>query len=200
VREGSDDSPRARKRKLMADAEKNCGDCEGNCSKCSKKKGKKSMFAEGFKSDSVDRFDLKCGKGAISQGEKCHKGATSKAQGPNALVKTGQAVKGVARGALETVKWTSGYNLGKHVATGFTGGKNEKGSFGAKAGSVAAAGLIFGPQAAFGAARRVGAFGNTDLQQHALNEKKEKKWRRSVGYRDGVYAKGFAMDYSQLGV
>jgi hypothetical protein len=158
-----------------------------------KKKAKKSMYAEGFNADSADRFDLKCGKGAISKGEKCHKG-------PSAAVQAGQVAKNIGRGALETVKWTSGYNLGKLIATGMTGGKNQQGSGSSKVGAVAASTLLLGPQAGFGAARRVGAFGPTDLQQHAMNEKKEKKWRRSVGYRDGVYAKGFTMDYSQLNV
>lgn len=151
--------------------------------------------------DSVARLDLKCGKGAISQGEKCSKGAATKAQGPSALVQTGQVAKGIGRGALETVKWTSGYNLGKTIATGITSGKNEKASGGAKVASVAASTLLLGPQAGFGAARRVGAFGLTDLQQHAINEKKEKAWRKSVGYRDsGTYAKGFNVDYAQLGM
>jgi len=191
--------------------------------------------------DAAERLDLKCGKGAISQGEKCTKGPaqkvdpkiraaqqiaartsksgklmeyssfnqktgkldpvkSQKAQGPSALVQAGQVAKGIGRGALETVKWTSGYNIGKTLATGMTGGKNEKGSTAGKVASVAASTLVFGPQAGFGAARRVGAFGNTDLQQHAINEKKEKKWRKSVGYKDGMYAKGFKVDYAQLGM
>lgn len=151
--------------------------------------------------DVAERLDLKCGKGSISQGEKCTKGAATKAQGPSALVQTGQVAKGIGRGALETVKWTSGYNVGKMIATGMTGGKNEKGSTAGKVASVAASTLVFGPQAGFGAARRVGAFGMTDLQQHAKNEKKEKAWRKSVGYRDGgTYAKGFGVDYAQLGM
>lgn len=149
--------------------------------------------------DATERFDLKCGKGSISQGEKCSKGAATKAKGPSLAVQAGQTAKGVGLGALETVKWTSGYNFGKHIATGMTGGKNEKASTAAKVGSVAASGILLGPQAALGAARRVGAFGLTDLQQHALNEKKEKKWRRSVGYKDSAYAKGFSIDYAQLG-
>lgn len=151
--------------------------------------------------DTAQRLDLKCGKGAISQGEKCSKGAATKAQGPSPLIQAGQAVKGAARGALEAVKWTSGYNFGKQIATGLTGGKNEKAGTGEKIGAVAASGLLLGPQAAFGAARRVGAFGNTDLQQHALNEKKEKKWRKSVGYRDSAtYAQGFKTDFAQLAI
>ena len=151
--------------------------------------------------DAAERLDLKCGKGSISQGEKCHKGPTSKAQGPSAGVQVGQGLKAVGKVGLETVKWTSGYNLGKTVATGLTGGKNEKGSTGGKVASVAASTFLFGPTGGLGAARRVGAFGSTDLQQHAQNEKKEKAWRKSVGYRDGgTYAKGFKVDYAQLGL
>lgn len=150
--------------------------------------------------DAAERLDLKCGRGSISQGEQCRKGPTSRAKGPNVAVQAGQVAKGIGRGALETVKWTSGYNIGKHIATGMTGGKNKKGSGSAKVGSVVVSGLLLGPQAAFGAARRVGAFGLTDLEQHAKNEKKEKAWRRRVGYKDGMYAKGFTVDYAQLGI
>jgi hypothetical protein len=194
VREGSEEPAPKAKGKPMTDTEKTCdGDCGGDCSKCSKKKGKKTMFAEGFKTDSAQRgHGLKCGKGAISKGEKCHKG-------PSVAVQAGQTLKAVGRGALETVKWTSGYNLGKTIATGMTGGKNEKATSG-KAAAIITSGLLFGPQAALGAARRVGSFGATDLQQHAKNEKKEKQWRHSVGYRDSVYASGFAVDQDQLAI
>lgn len=151
--------------------------------------------------DAVERLDLKCGKGTISQGEKCGKGAASRAQGPSAAVRVGQAAKGAGRGVLEAGKWLSGYNIGKTVATGVTGGKNEKASGGTKAAAVVGSTLLAGVSGGLGAARRVGAFGLTDLQQHAKNEKKEKAWRKSVGYKDGgVYANGFKVDYAQLGV
>lgn len=150
--------------------------------------------------DSVERLDLKCGKGSISQGEKCRKGAATKAQGPSAAVQVGQAAKGVGLGALEAGKWFTGYNIGKALASGTTGGKNEKGSVGGKVSGVVASGLLFGPTAAIGAMRRVGGFGSTDLQQNAKNQKKEKAWRKSVGYKDSVYAPGFTVDYAQLGI
>ncbi len=151
--------------------------------------------------DAVERLDLKCGKGAISPGEKCGKGAASRAQGPSAAVRVGQAAKGAGRGVLEAGKWLSGYNIGKTVATGVTGGKNEKASGGTKAAAVVGSTLLAGVSGGLGAARRVGAFGLTDLQQHAKNEKKEKAWRKSVGYKDGgMYANGFKVDYAQLGV
>ena len=107
------------------------------------------------------------------------------------MVQAGQTLKGIGRGALETGKWVSGYNLGKHIATGATGGKNEKGGAGQKALAVVGSGAVFGLPAALGAARRAGAFGKTDLQQHEENKKKEKKWRRSVGYADSAFASGF---------
>lgn len=144
--------------------------------------------------DSEQRLDLKCGKGSISQGEKCSKGAATKAKGPSALVQAGQAVKAVGRGALEAVKWTSGYNIGKAVATGATRGKNEKGTGGEKAGAAAISLIALGPAAALGSLRRSGAFGKTDLQQHAENERKEKKWRKSVGYKDSIYASDVEFD------
>ncbi len=151
--------------------------------------------------DAEERLDLKCGKGSISQGEKCTKGAATKAQGPSAAVKVGQAAKAVGLGVLETGKWVSGYNIGKTIASGVTQGKNEKASGGTKAASIIGSALLLNPIAGAGAARRLGAFGSTDLQQHAQNEKKEKAWRKSVGYRDGgTYAKGFKVDYAQLGL
>jgi hypothetical protein len=150
--------------------------------------------------DATERLDLKCGKGSISQGEKCSKGAATKAQGPSAAVQVGQAAKGAGRGVLEAGKWVSGYNIGKTLATGITGGKNEKASGGAKAAAVVGSTLLTGVTGGVGAARRVGAFGLTDLQQHAKNERKEKAWRKSVGYKDGLYAKGFKVDYAQLGM
>jgi hypothetical protein len=148
--------------------------------------------------DAAERLDLKCGKGSISQGEKCSKGAATKAQGPNAGVQLGQAVKGAGLGALEAGKWLSGYNIGKTIASGVTQGKNERASGGAKAAAVLGSTLISGVSGGLGAARRVGAFGMTDLQQNTQNQKKEKAWRRSVGYRDSVYAPGFSVDYDQL--
>ena len=150
--------------------------------------------------DAAARLDLKCGKGAISQDEKCSKGAAANANGPNAVVQAGQVAKRVGKGVLETGKWVSGYNIGKTLASGITGGKNEKASGGAKAASVVGSTLLLGVSGGLGAARRVGAFGMTDLQQHAQNEKKEKAWRKSVGYKDGMYAKGFKVDYAQLGM
>jgi len=148
--------------------------------------------------DAAERLDLKCGKGAISKGEKCRKGPATKAQGPNVGVQIGQAAKGVGLGVLEAGKWVSGYNIGKTIATRVTGGKNEKASGGAKAAAVLGSTLLLAGAGGLGAARRVGAFGSTDLQQHEKNQKKEKKWRRSVGYKDSVYAPGFSVDYDQL--
>jgi hypothetical protein len=146
------------------------------------------------------RNDLKCGKGAISQGEKCHKGPATKAQGPNAAVQIGQAAKGAGLGLLEAGKWASGYNIGKTIASGVTQGQNQKANTGSKAASIISSGLLLGPVGAIGAARRLGGFGSTDLQQNASNQKNERKWRRSVGYRDSMYAKGFKIDYEQLGL
>jgi hypothetical protein len=81
VREGSEEPAPKAKGKPMTDTEKTCdGDCGGDCAKCSKK-GKKTMFADGFKTDSAQRgHGLKCGKSAISKGEKCHKGPATAPQ------------------------------------------------------------------------------------------------------------------------
>lgn len=149
--------------------------------------------------DATERLDLKCGNGAISKGEKCTKGTATRAQGPSAAVRVGQGLKGAGLGALEAGKWLSGYNIGKTIASGVTQGQNQKANTGAKAASIIGSGLLLGPVGAIGAARRLGGFGSTDLQQHASNQKKERKWRKSVGYRDGTtYAKGFSVDFDQL--
>lgn len=191
----------AKETKPAMDGTKSGCSCDGP-GPCKCKKGRKDMGCS-KRGDALTprtvRVDLKCGKGAISKGEKCTKGPATQAKGPSAMVRAGQAAKSVGRFGLETVKWTSGYNIGKTIASGVTQGKNEKGSTGAKVASIAGSTLLLNPIAGLGAARRTGAFGLTDLQQHAQNEKKEKKWRKSVGYRDGgPYAKGFKVDYAQL--
>jgi hypothetical protein len=57
VREGSEESAPKSKGKPMTDTEKTCdGDCGGDCAKCAKKSGKKdkkTMFADGFKTDTA---------------------------------------------------------------------------------------------------------------------------------------------------
>jgi len=145
-----------------------------------------------------------CGKGFTSKNKQCQKGpgtpVASTPGGPNLAVRAGQATKSVGLGLLEAGKWASGYNIGKALATGVTTGKNEKGSIGSKTTAILGSTLIFGPTAGLGAARRVGGFGSTDLQQHASNQKKEKQWRRSVGYRDSTYAPGFKVDLDQLAI
>ena len=186
--------------------------------------------------DTADRLDLKCGKGAISQGEKCNKGSASKLdpnaaaaknvankvkssggmlqvsqynqktgslkptsnKGPSVLTQAGQAAKGAGLGVLEAGKWLSGYNIGKTLASGITQGKNEKASAGAKTAAVVGSTLLSGLSGGAGAARRVGAFGMTDLQQNTKNQKKEKAWRKSVGYKDSIYAAGFSLDVASL--
>lgn len=204
--------------KKPMDAECACGKkskCDGNCSYMRKRRDSltpieyldacelgiqdRSTAYIRSRLDAADaRNDLKCGKGAISKGEKCTKGPATRV---SPVVRAGQAAKKVGLGAVEGAKWVSGYNIGKTVATGVTSGKNEKATGGAKVASVLGSTAIFGLAGGLGAARRVGAFGPTDLQQHAKNEKKERKWRKSVGYKDGSpYAKGFKVDYSELGL
>lgn len=113
IREGSEDSPRGRKGAPMADGEKACDNCKGDCPKCAKKKkGKKSMFAPGFNQDSDDlRIDLKCGKGAISKGEKCHKG-------PATAVQMNAAKKAAAGGASNPLKQVGEVALAAGILAG----------------------------------------------------------------------------------
>jgi hypothetical protein len=174
--------------------------------------------------DAAERRDLKCGRGAIRQGQKCTKGTAQQVnpqvqaarniqakqaktgsfiefssynkrtgalrpEGPSVGTQLGQAAKGVGLGVLEAGKWVSGYNLGKTIASGVTQGKNEKASFGTKAATILGTTLLLNPIAGVGAARRFSR--NNDLKQHAANQKKERAWRRSVGYRDSIWAQGF---------
>ena len=146
-------------------------------------KGSKKKDAE------VGRADLKCGRGAISKGEKCTKGQASAAKkgglGSRFGGGFGGTAKAVGLGALETVKWTSGYNIGKSIA----GGADAKKKSGLnKAGSIALSGFAFGPQAALGAARRSGVFGETDLEA-------DKRFRRRG---DSMWASGFKFDGKAL--
>lgn len=158
------------------------------------------------KTDADGRVDLKCGKGAISKGEKCTKGQATKTKsghprdnfygtglrmrGNGTLGSRygggpGGTAKAVGLGALETVKWTSGYNIGKSVA----GGEKAKSKSGLeKAVGITGSAVFFGPQAGLGAARRYGVFGETDLEANKRNYKRG----------DSVYAKGFKFDGKAL--
>ena len=175
---------------MMENKKDGCG-----CKSKSKKLDKK-------KCDSLTpaRIDLKCGKGAISKGEKCTKGQSSavknaygeglKQRGKGGLGSRygggpGGTAKAVGLGALETVKWTSGYNIGKSIA----GGKNAKSKSGLeKAAGITGSALFFGPTAGLGAARRYGAFGETDLETNKRNYKRG----------DSVWASGFKFDGKAL--
>ena len=168
---------------------------------CDKKKNK---FDKKTKCDSLTpariRADLKCGKGAISKGEKCTKGQSSavknrygeglKQRGTGGLGSRygggpGGTAKAVGLGALETVKWTSGYNIGKTIA----GGKNAKSKSGLeKAAGITGSTLALGAGAGLGAARRYGVLGETDLEAN----------KRYFKRGDSVYAKGFKLDGKAL--
>lgn len=170
------------------------------CTKCSKKKKNRKMDMSMKNYDKLTpsvlkdascgkRADLKCGKGAISKGEKCTKGQATQAKGGLGSRfggGFGGTAKAVGLGALETVKWTSGYNIGKSIAGQ---GEAKKKSGLSKAGGITASGLLFGPQAALGAARRYGVFGETDLEA-------DKRFRRRGD--GGTYAKGFMFDGKSL--
>ena len=148
----------------------------------------------------MKRADLKCGRGAISPGEKCTKGKATKAKNSGhprdnfygtGLRMRGNGtlgsryggglagkVKAVGLGALETVKWTSGYNVGKNLV----GQENAKKQWGTtKALGIASTTLLLGPQAGLGAARRYGVFGETDLERNKKNYFKG----------DSIWADGF---------
>ena len=117
IREGSEDEMQSKKRKPSRKrSAKNAdntsppeGDCD--CSPEDKAKGececgpkaKDDSECGNKRSDSISltpasllRYDLKCGKGAISEGEKCHKGpATRVQQKPKATRSTGGSKPGL---------------------------------------------------------------------------------------------------------
>lgn len=105
----------AKNTKAPMDGDCGCGgkkgaSCDGNCGGYAKKMGRNDALTPqeylaacelGIQGrsrsyirarlDAAERLDLKCGKGSISQGEKCTKGAATKAQGPSAAVQVGES-------------------------------------------------------------------------------------------------------------
>ena len=152
---------------------------------------------DSYKKDAA-REDLKCGKGAISKGEKCTKGQTSQAKGKKKSGGLGSRFgggiggtsKAIGLGALEVGKWGSGYNIGKAVAGG-EGAKRRSG--GSKAVGTVATNLFLGPVAAAGYARRTGLFGETDLEANKRFRRRGDT-RKPTMKKDSAWAEGFKFD------
>lgn len=104
--------------------------------------------------DSAARLDLKCGNGAISEGEKCHVGAATKAQGPSRKTLTGRETGILSR---ERIKREGYYGspLGGDPFSRKSQAKRAaafNGAFGAAAGGVIGYALGGAKGAAIGAA------------------------------------------------
>jgi len=143
------------------------------------------------------RIDLKCGKGAISKGQKCTKGPATAAKsglGSRYGGGVGGVAKAIGLGGLEAVKWTSGYNIGKQAASAtssWKGGANEakKKSGFEKTATIIGTTSLLGLASGLGAARRYGLFGETDLENNKRNYK-----RGDYKKLDSVWASGFSFD------
>ena len=129
--------------KKPMDAECGCsgkkgGKCDGSCGGAMRKRGDAALTPHEYlgacdlgiqdrsrsyiraRLDAAERLDLKCGNGAISEGEKCTKGAAQKVQGP------AQKAKGIAStaailGGLAINAGAAGVALGKGFSGDFAG-------------------------------------------------------------------------------
>lgn len=164
--------------------------------------------------DTAHRFDLKCGKGAISQGEKCTKGPAQKVsqkrpvsgrRAAEQLIRTGKVAKGWQVRELnwgERFGWDLSNNFGQAVKNSAKTGALIGGITGAAAGGLpgAAGGALAGGAvgSAFGAvgAPLGAAISATSGYKVSTLERKPRagKKRRS----DSAFAAGFTVDLDQL--
>jgi hypothetical protein len=93
------------------------------------------VYAQGFPADSEARNDLKCGKGAISQGEKCTKGQAIKVEPKKA------AAKKEFRAIMNTNKGAQRFVAAKGSTKGVGNKLKLAGEIAAKLGGGASAGL-----------------------------------------------------------
>ena len=136
--------------------------------------------------DAAERLDLKCGKGAISEGEKCTKGTAQKAQSTS---KRPSVRRGIATGAKygALINGISGAAMG--ATLGSMSGQGLKGVVqGAALGGLgnAASGAVLG-----------GAIGGG---VNAVRRSSYSARRRARGLNDSVYAAGFSTELDQLAI
>ena len=140
--------------------------------------------------DAAERLDLKCGNGAISEGEKCTKGTAQKAKAskPEEQIRTQVAkeakaglMSGAAGGALSGL--VSGYFAGKSPT-----------QLALVTAQRAASGALVG--GAIGAAGGVG----TALGNRAGNAVARRIQGKPAKRRDSVYATGFSTELDQLAI
>lgn len=198
--------------KKPMDAECACGKkskCDGNCSYMRKRRDSltpieyldacelgiqdRSTAYIRARLDSAERLDLKCGKGAISEGEKCTKGAAQKVQpkkGPRNYSKEIEEQKKIMQ-ANDFSSWRKANKLRKPTTQG-----------------------AFDKQSKQYAASKQGATLSAAWKKQ--NELKKKRTRRNMGYavlggaaaglaamtlakrRDSVYATGFSPESDAL--
>ena len=145
-------------------------------------RGRKKQDTEG------GRADLKCGRGAISKGEKCTKGAATQAKKGGLGSRFGGGIGGSHnRPRLLETAGGPATNLGKQyglqVQLENRSKPSEENQARKAAGTIAMGALGWCP-----AMRRYGAFGETDLEA-------DKRFRRRG---DSMYAEGFKFDGKAL--
>jgi hypothetical protein len=201
-------------------ARKGTASCDGNCGSYAKKmdrndaltpqeylaacdlgiQGRSRSYIRA-RLDAAARLDLKCGKGSISQGEKCSKGTATRVQAERAI-----ATKGRIPSGWTVRKQTWGERFGDNIKTGFGEGVKSTAKVGAVVGGVtglAAGGPAGGVGGALAGAAVGGTLGAVSAPLGAaigatfspptsvLERKRGKR-------RDSVYAPGFSVDYDQL--
>ena len=127
--------------------------------------------------DAAERLDLKCGNGAISEGEKCTKGAAQKVD-PNAKY----SVKGRAKAEAKSgaIKGALMGAAGGFIAGALTG---KPGAGLAQAAAGAGAGALYG--AATGAARGAGeAIGNRAGRAFVRNRQNSRKAQTAIAAKN----------------
>lgn len=151
------------------------------------------------------RLDLKCGKGAISKGEKCHKGAATQAQAEAATLSKGRVATGwVAR------RQTWGERFSDDLRSSFVPAVKTAASTGAIIGGAAgiASGTPIAARSALIGGLVGGAFGavtaplgaaysatvgppTSVLERRKISSTRKKK-------NDSIYADGFMLDVKEL--
>lgn len=152
---------------------------------------------------STIRADLKCGKGAISKGEKCHKGAASQVQ-------AGLTRQGNVKSGWQVRRQTWGERFSDDLKANFGYAIKNTAQVGAVVGGIT--GLAGGPVGVAGGALAGGAVGGTLGAVSAPlgaalsatvghpTSVIERKSSRRTRKQDMVYASGFTVDYEQLGL
>jgi uncharacterized protein YcfJ len=234
--------------KKPMDAECGCkgkkgGKCDGNCGGSMRKRGDSALTPHEYlnacdlgiqdrsrsyiraRLDAAERLDLKCGKGSISKGEKCSKGAATAAENAPISIRKGLKVGAKIGGGLGAVQ---GAMLGGALGGG-PGGALAGAAIGAASGALQGAVIGGGVQAVrkVGAAYGRGRERNRNVQAGIakLNPKFKKQYETAKARgasrqeltqlsikqageidklmnkrRDSVYAAGFTPDTAALAI